>query len=635
MTPADNQARPTAAPQPALLPPALATELGTLHPDQRTAATHHGNIAVLAGPGAGKTRTLVARVGYLLATATRHRGVAALTYTETAAHETTVRLQRLGLRPGRRLASTTVHAFCLHHILRPYGPLIGDPLPDNLTIPSTSDRNQLWDTAAYHSGLDVNSNNRTTLERLRRLMAAAEPIADYPHEYSDTVHHYEHLLRHNDTLDFEAMTIRALALLRKSRTARQQLLARFPHFVVDEYQDLGPVLHALVTTLLEAGVSITAVGDPDQVLYAYQGASPRYLKQLSARPDFQSLRLKVNYRSGSSLVAAGHAVLGEDRGYHAAPGRDDLGTVTILHADGDLDTHAARTVEVLKDHLAAGTPPEDIAVLYRSQGPLLNALTTAIQEARIPLDSERQRRRPSGPLADLIAACAARRLTGPLPGPATTDIAAPRRRTAGIAPARTLRDLAATWHRQLQLAHNNDPADTHRTLSRRLAALLDAPDRETPAHPARTFLTELWNTLGIDQLADDSPDQRDRDTAQALADIGDLTMAELAGGQIPGHIALTTYHSAKGREFSIVVLPGLIEGLIPRHYPNKPPTSHEVAEARRAFYVAITRARDEAILIGGDRYTIPANRWYPERPRDTKRSRFVDEVEAQTLTPPC
>ncbi|MFE4422025.1 UvrD-helicase domain-containing protein [Streptomyces sp. NPDC056817] len=625
---------PAVVPQSALLPSALAAELGALHHDQRTAAIHHGNIAVLAGPGAGKTRTLVARVGYLLATTSRHRGVAALTYTETAAHETTVRLRRLGLRPDRRLSSTTVHAFCLHHVLRPYGRLIGDPLPEHLAIPESSTCRQLWDTAAYHSGLDVNPQNRTTLERLRRLMAAGDPIADYPREYPRTVHRYEQLLRDNDALDFEAMTIRALVLLRQSRTAREQLVARFPHFVIDEYQDLGPVLHALVTTLLDAGAHITAVGDPDQVLYAYQGASPQYLQQLSARPDFQRQRLKVNYRSGSALVAAGRAVLGEDRGYHAAPGRDDVGAVTILHADGDLDAHAARTVEVLQARLTAGIPAEDIAVLYRSQGPLLDELTTAIQTAEIPLDKEKQRRRPSGPLADLIAACTARRLTGPLPGPATADATSPRRRTAGIAPARTLRELTGAWHRQLQLADLNDPAHTHRTLSRRLTALLDAPNRETPAHPASEFLTALWDTLSVRQLADGSPDQRDRDTARALADTHGLTMAELAGGQIPGHIALTTYHSAKGREFRIVILPGLIEGILPRHYPGKPLTAEEVAEARRAFYVAVTRARDEAVLIPGDRYTIPANQWYPRRRRDSKRSRFVDEIEAQNMPSP-
>lgn len=145
---------------------------------------------------------------------------------------------------------------------------------------------------------------------------------------------------------------------------------------------------------------------------------------------------------------------------------------------------------------------------------------------------------------------------------------------------------------------------------------------------AKIFLAALWDALGVTHLADHSPDHCDRDTAQALAVPGDLTMAELAGGQIPGHIALTTYRSAKGHEFQIVILPGLVEGLLPRHYLGKPPAPKEVADACRAFYVALTRAKDEAVLIGGNRYTIPANKWYPARPRDTSRSRFVDEVEA-------
>ncbi|QTI90633.1 ATP-dependent helicase [Streptomyces sp. AgN23] len=619
---------------PAMLPPALAAEIRQLHPDQHEAATHQGNLAVLAGPGAGKTRTLVAHVGYLLATTSRHCGVAAITYTEAAANETTARLHALGLRPGRRLSSTTVHAFCLHHILRPYGRLIGDPLPEDLTIPDTAACTTLWDTAAYHCGLDIDRRNRPTLQVLRRLLAANEPTADYPAEYPRTVRAYEQLLRQHHALDFEAMTIRALTLLRRSRTAREQLVARFPYLVVDEYQDLGPVLHALVETVLNAGAHITAVGDPDQVMYAYQGASPRYLKQLSKRPDFHTVPLKVNYRSGSDLVAAGHAVLGEDRGYQAAPDRDDVGAVTILDAQGDFEAHAARTVEVLHDRLAAGTPPEDIAVLYRSQGPLLTALTTALNAADIPFDTEKQRRRPSGPLADLIAACTARRLAGPLPGRARTGSAIPRRIGAGVAPARSLRELAATWHRQLKLAGLTTPETTSRTLARRMAALLDAPDRETPAHPAATFLTALWNTLGGTPLAQSSPDQRDRATGEATADIGELTMAELAGGQIPGHIALTTYHSAKGREFDIVILPGLIEGLVPFYYPGKQPTGEAVAEARRAFYVALTRARNEAVLIEGDHYTMPANQWYAARVRPSRRSRFVDEVAIHLQRPP-
>ena len=110
-----------------LLSPLLAAEIAALHPRQLGAALHDGNLVVLAGPGAGKTRTLVARVGYLLAAISEHRGVAAITFTDAAASEVSARLRQLGLSPGRRLASRTVHSFCLQHVLLPYGDIAGSP----------------------------------------------------------------------------------------------------------------------------------------------------------------------------------------------------------------------------------------------------------------------------------------------------------------------------------------------------------------------------------------------------------------------------------------------------------------------------------------------------------------------------
>lgn len=116
------------------LSPLLAAELAALDQGQRAAAMHNGNLAILAGPGAGKTRTLVARVGYMLAITSEHRGVAAITYTDATAREVSHRLRKLGMSPGRRLASRTVHAFCLHHILLPYGGLAGHPLPADFQV---------------------------------------------------------------------------------------------------------------------------------------------------------------------------------------------------------------------------------------------------------------------------------------------------------------------------------------------------------------------------------------------------------------------------------------------------------------------------------------------------------------------
>ena len=96
-----------------------------------------------------------------------------------------------------------------------------------------------------------------------------------------------------------------------AQPARELLIARFPHLVVDEYQDLGPVLHALVTLLLNAGMTVSAFGDPDQTMFEFQGADPRYLTDLASRDGVTPIRLTLNYRSGSALVAAGRAALGD------------------------------------------------------------------------------------------------------------------------------------------------------------------------------------------------------------------------------------------------------------------------------------------------------------------------------------
>ncbi|MFD6912321.1 ATP-dependent helicase [Streptomyces virginiae] len=606
----------------------MATELSQLHSAQRKAAMQSGNLTVLAGPGAGKTRTLVARIGFLLATTSLRRGVAALTYTEAAAAETTGRLHRLGMRPGRRLSSSTVHAFCLQGVLRPYAHLINEGFNRESTIVADDKTcRSLWNQAAHECGLgETTSQDRTTLERLRRVIYAGESTDQFHSVYKNIVPRYEQLLRQGDLIDFEGMTGRALALLRRSRTAREQIVARYPHIVIDEYQDLGPVLHGIVEVLLDAGASVTAVGDPDQVLYAYQGASARYLQGLGNRADFHTIRLTLNYRSGNTLISASRAVLGKDRGYRAAPERSDTGTVTIEHANGDLDCHAALAVDAVRQQLTKGLAHESIAILYRAQGSVLDALIQALDAAQIPYDREKKRRRPSGPLAELIALCTARSLAGPL-GPNN-------RPSSGVVRALPLRELASLWKRQLQLANLAHPDVTRRALAQQLAAVLDATTpRPKPGDDARSFLQQLTLAMDVAVLAAASPDPRDRDTFDQLHVLqgAPLTMAELAGGQIPGHIAVTTYHSAKGREFSVVVLPGLVEGLVPSYFHNRPPTPSAVVTARREFYVAITRAKDEAVLITGDRYTMPANRYYPERQQPSRRTRFVDEIERGLL----
>ncbi|MFH9044295.1 UvrD-helicase domain-containing protein [Streptomyces sp. NPDC017966] len=114
----------------------LLTELDNLHPKQRTAVLHDGNVVLRAGPGSGKTRTLVARIAYVLQTQiSAFRGVACITYTNAAAEEIRRRVLSSGVRAEGRITCSTVHAFCLNEILRAFAHLTGQPAPPSRTGP--------------------------------------------------------------------------------------------------------------------------------------------------------------------------------------------------------------------------------------------------------------------------------------------------------------------------------------------------------------------------------------------------------------------------------------------------------------------------------------------------------------------
>ncbi|MEH0407393.1 UvrD-helicase domain-containing protein [[Kitasatospora] papulosa] len=602
------------------LPAALAQEFVGLSPEQREAARHQGNLVVLAGPGAGKTRTLVARIGYLLATTSRHRSVAAITFTDTAAAEVGARLRRLGMPGGRRVASNTIHGFCLRHILRPYARFADVPFPDQVTVSDDKQLKAWWEQAALDSGLgQVIDRDITSLSRQRRQLAAGEDPQDFDPRYLETIARYQGLLDEHQALDFDAMTERALTVLRSSAEVRRILAARFPHLVVDEYQDLGPVLHAIVLTLLDSGVQVTAVGDPDQMMFTFLGADARHLEELRQRADFTSHVLSVNFRSGARLIEAGLRVLGASHGYRPAPDREELGLITHRRVDGDLDAHAAHAVAIAQERISAGTPPEEVAVLYPGKGPLLKQLKAELGRTQTAYDAEKARKIPSGPLADFISDCTGRHLSGPLPGAGV--------RVAGAAQARTIMDLAALWHRRLINAGLAIEEDTPRSLARRLTALLDATPKPAPGDPASALLEGLCTALELDALAHASSDERDHTALDEcrIACADGLTLAGLAGGRSPDCITLTTYHSSKGREFDVVILPGLVNKHVP-YYGQHGLTEVELHNARRNFYVALTRARYEVVLLTGNFFT---DAW--GTPRHTAPSIFATDVLGTTV----
>jgi len=186
-------------------------------------------------------------------------------------------------------------------------------------------------------------------------------------ELARLVEAYEAELRAHGLIDFDDMPLLAVKALREHEWVQRAILAKYPVLVVDEYQDLGRALHRMVLGLcFSAGIRLVAVGDVDQSIYGFTGASPELLQHVSEREDVQTVRLKFNYRSGSRIVAASEYALGEARGYEASPGSQE-GTIYFHPLSGDYRDQADHLFSSIVPDLLqrlGGLAPGDIAVLY-------------------------------------------------------------------------------------------------------------------------------------------------------------------------------------------------------------------------------------------------------------------------------
>lgn len=582
--------------------PVLAREILALNEDQQEAATHDGDLVVLAGPGSGKTRTLVARVGYLLETGnSRSRGVAAITYTNHAAREISDRLAQLGISASGRLTAGTLHSWCLSNILRPYATLVGMRHPDRLTVLDDKSRewvNLLEECFERAGVMLIAKYERPAFTKARRRLAVGD-VGEPGDPMVDAVRIFEQEMNDRGFIDFDLMVSSSLSLLAENPRVAQLVAAKYPNIVVDEYQDLGPVLHGLVTLLNEAaGIQISAFGDPDQTVMGFTGADPRYLNDLTTK--FYPVTLKVNYRSGRAIIAASHAVLGEKRDHRAREDRKDHGIIEPIEVHGGLRRHSQVVVQKISELIASDVPAHEIAVLYPRKGPLLTCLLREFSVGSVEYIHERDEILPSGPIADFIRACAARVVSGYQPSIG-------RESSADV--VQTVGDLATTYR---ALRRDSGLEDIpHRSVAKKIAALV-RNDSAGGIRETLEWLDELVGQLRLSEIAKASPRRLDVDSDEEFRERcidNNFTLADISAGELrTGKVTLTTYHSAKGREWQVVILPGLVDGIMPgrfwdrkrKLFPEPPPD--RLRQDRLAFYVGLTRAKSAAVLVYGDHW---------------------------------
>ncbi len=624
-----------------------------LNEAQRAAVTHSGGpLLIVAGAGSGKTRVLTSRIAYLLAARDVHPGqVLAITFTNKAAGEMKERVAALVGGRARLMWVSTFHSACVR-ILRAEHALLD--LPSTFTIYDADDSRRLMQLVARELDIDPRKfpprRLAAAVSNLKNELTspgAAAETAKGPDQrmIAEAYELYQQRLRAAKALDFDDLIMTTVQLLQSNAEVAQFYRQRFKHVLVDEYQDTNLAQYVLVKELVGETGELCVVGDADQSIYAFRGATIRNILEFERDyPQARTVLLEQNYRSTQMILTAANAVI--DRNPKRKKKRlwSDAGAgepIVGYVADNEHDEAdwVAREIARLREDGTAR--PGDVAVFYRTTAPSRVFEEIFIRPGLPYPVGGGVRFSERAEVRDALAYL--RVLTNPDDLVSLRRIINTPRRNIGD---RTLAALDAHASRErISLGVALRAAEEVPGLPPRAAAavsefvrLLDESREMSVVAPPEEVLEAVLDRTGYVALLEESENPQDQGRVENLRELvnvareytertelaaaaarvaaAELETAEpaeaaepptLAGfleqvslvadaDEVPvddadhaGVVTLMTLHTAKGLEFPTVFLTGLEEGIFPHQRALEEP--HELEEERRLAYVGITRAR--------------------------------------------
>ncbi len=620
----------------------MVSYLDELNDAQREAALHtEGPLLIVAGAGAGKTKTITHRIAHLIERGVPAHQVLAVTFTNKAASQMRERIARLVPHGHGLPFVATFHSFGVR-MLREFHEEAA--LPRNFTIWDRDDSTRA--VKRVQEKLDDNSRAPreilSSISRQKSLgigISAFEEQAKTPRErsLSRMWREYELVLAEEDALDFDDLLLRTQMLLQNTPAVLTRLQERFTYLTIDEYQDTNAVQYEIARLLAGSRRNICVVGDIDQNIYSWRGANLEHLLEFEGSfPGTKVVVLEQNYRSTRTILSAANAVI--EKNLRRKPKNlftdNETGEpLSLFGGRNEMEEAwfvAAKAQEMIEGRLPAGrqgTRASEIAILYRE-----NFQSRALEEALLhfgipyrilgtkfferkevkdvlaylraalnPKNRSDLARAASTPSRGIGTVTIQKMLTGmPLTGALQRKVEAFRDTLSKITHAihtlpasEAIRYCIEESGMEKMYAQDSEEGKERIGNIRELVNLATKYDFETPAE-------------GIEKLLEEAALQSDQDELSEEVDA----------------MSLMTVHASKGLEFDVIFITGLEQGLFPSTRESR---DRDPEEERRLFYVALTRARKRVFLTYADERMRYGTREH------TLASEFLDDIDPRLI----
>ena len=603
-----------------------------LNPEQKKAVTSiEGPLLILAGAGAGKTKTITERIGHLVHTGIAPSSILAITFTNKAAKEMRERIEQK-FRDDKALNRpvsmferpfiSTFHSLGVH-ILREQSREVG--IKKYFVIFDRDDSKKAIKEALLTLGLDPKTHDPSRLIGIiskekgqgnnARDYSANEEGGYFKNVVSQVWPEYEKILTRDNALDFDDLLLKTMNLLSSNTAVREYYQETWKHIHIDEYQDTNRVQYEISRLLVGKDKNICVVGDIDQNIYSWRGADIKNILDFEKDyPDAKVITLEENYRSTKNILEAANTVIEKNKIrrkknlFTSNTSGDKIGLFQGLDEVSEAGFIALKTREIIKK----GTSPEEIAVLYRANFQS-RVLEEAFMSHGIPYQILGTRFFDRKEIKDIISY-----LRSALNPDSLSDL----KRIINV----PTRGIGKTTIAKIFSGNESSLTSAIQTKLVNFRALLEKIEKTSKEKKLSETISFIIKVVGLEEEWKDSGDDgvARLENAYELSNFASkydhlppeesvlnfLTDVALQSDQDEMNdeekaVRLMTIHASKGLEFDTVFISGLEDGLFPHQEINKEGIAPEEAEEeRRLFYVAITRARKKVFLSYAETRTL-------------------------------